>query len=571
MDQLLQDLEELRTRLAEAEEALRAIRNGEVDAIVVSGREGERIFSLASAETPYRIVLEEMAEGAVVINSSGNILYCNKSFADLFSIAINRIVGSNILKLVSNADKLKLTRMIEEGLKGRTTGMISHSSKMYKSYLNFSLRPLPPDTEGDICIIVSDITKMQQSQDQLNELIKERTTELEKANEALRNDLLEINKTKGDLEISEKRLRESKEKLELALEIGHIGIWEWDLKTGKVFWDENTGKMLGLTPQTFESAYPEFENSIHEEDLLQFRNNIDLTLKNNQPCETLIRTKLIHRYILIKALLNKSLTGIPVKLIGVCFDATSMKKGTEKVLIKLNEELMRSNMDLQQFAYVASHDLQEPLRMISSFTQLLELRYSDKLDTDGKEFIKFAVDGSKRMYDMINSLLAYSRVQTKGKEFTETDMNNVLEKVQKNLSLKINETKAVVDIEKLPVIFADEDQMIQLFQNLIENSLKFSKGIPQIQVSSKTEIGHHIFQLKDEGIGIDMKYRERIFKIFQRLHERESYEGTGIGLAICKRIVERHGGNIWLESKQGKGSSFFFTIPKNPVSLAQYH
>jgi len=254
--------------------------------------------------------------------------------------------------------------------------------------------------------------------------------------------------------------------------------------------------------------------------------------------------------------------GHPLKVSGVCFDVTDMKEGAKKDLVKLNENLLRSNNDLKQFAYIASHDLQEPLRMVSSFLQLIEKKFDDKLDNEGKEYIKYAVEGSKRMYELLNGLLAYSRIETKGDKPREVDMNEVLNNVKSNLSLVIKETNAIIYSKPLPVIFADNEQMIRLMQNLIENGIKFSKGVPQITISSSDTGDQNIISVKDNGIGIESKYFERIFKIFQRLHGPENYKGTGIGLAICKRIVERHGGKIFVESEPGKGSTFYFTIPK---------
>jgi signal transduction histidine kinase len=360
-------------------------------------------------------------------------------------------------------------------------------------------------------------------------------------------------------------LRESNEKLEVALEIGHIGLWEWNLKSGLVTCDRRTEEMLMLKPDSVKKEFQFFECCIHDEDFEHFKKAVNQTLEFNKPFETVIRTKPVNdefRYLEIKGLVYKNSRGNPVKLSGVCFDVTGMQKGTEAVLIKLNEELMRSNKDLQQFAYVASHDLQEPLRMVSSFTQLIEQRYRDKIDDDGREFIQYAVEGSRRMYNLINGLLAYSRIQARGREFGKVNMRKVLEKVKKNLEIKIAEKKAEITIRKLPVLFADENQMIQLMQNLIDNSLKFSKGIPRITVSASLNKEQVTFKVRDRGIGIDPQYYDRIFQIFQRLMPRTEYEGTGIGLAICKRIVERHGGNIWIESKPGEGSTFIFTIPK---------
>ena len=257
------------------------------------------------------------------------------------------------------------------------------------------------------------------------------------------------------------------------------------------------------------------------------------------------------------------ITGIPVRMSGVCFDITEMKKGAEKVLFELNEDLLRSNKELEQFAYVASHDLQEPLRMVSSFTQLLSQRYKDKLDQDAQDFIQFAVDGAIRMQILINDLLDYSRIGTRGKNFSQVDMHTVLGQVVSNLNLKIQEKNALVTNDELPEVFADEGQMVQLFQNLIGNALKFCKSSPRIHIDAKEENEHYLFSVRDNGIGIEEQYFDKIFQIFQRLHPRDEYGGTGIGLAICKRIIERHGGKIWVESKPGKGSRFYFTILKS--------
>jgi signal transduction histidine kinase len=369
----------------------------------------------------------------------------------------------------------------------------------------------------------------------------------------------------SDLKKIEKELESSKEKLSIALENGNIGTWELNLLTNELIWDDRTEKMFSIQPGSTDRSYSSFENYIYEEDLPHFKNAITNTLATGLPLETVFRTRIIEgnsNYISAKAILNKDDFGNNINMAGVFFDVTSMKKGTEQVLIKLNEELLRSNRDLQQFAYVASHDLQEPLRMVSSFTQMLLLRYEDKLDEDGKEFIRYAVDGCKRMYDLLNALLAYSRVQTKGREFVKVDLENVFEKVLQNLSLRIIERNAQINKTDLPVIYADENQMIQLIQNLIDNSIKFSTGSPKIYISSRSDNNEHIVSVTDEGVGISEEYYERVFKIFQRLVTRKEYEGTGIGLAICKRIVERHGGKIWIDSKPGKGSTFHFSIPK---------
>ena len=238
-------------------------------------------------------------------------------------------------------------------------------------------------------------------------------------------------------------------------------------------------------------------------------------------------------------------------------------KEMENKLTDMVKRYKQSNEELQQFAYIASHDLQEPLRMVTSFTQLLERRYRDKLDEDGKEFINFAVDGAKRMKGLIDGLLSYSRVSTRSKEAVKIDVQKLIEDLIRDLGFIIKENNAKIFYKDLPIIKADKNQIYQLFQNLIMNGLKYrTEENPVIEISAKKEDSKWLFAVKDNGIGIDEKYFDRIFVVFQRLHSRDKYEGTGIGLAVCKRIVERTGGKIWVESKLNKGASFYFTIPE---------
>jgi signal transduction histidine kinase len=232
-------------------------------------------------------------------------------------------------------------------------------------------------------------------------------------------------------------------------------------------------------------------------------------------------------------------------------------------LRQLIAELERSNKELEQFAYVASHDLQEPLRMVSSYTQLLERRYGDKLDEKGRKFVDFAVDGAVRMQQLINDLLEFSRVSTRGKPMKPVDMNRVLDTVKINLSVAIRESDAVVTNDQLPTVLADETQLVQLLQNLVGNAIKFRRAPParpEVHVSAQVRETECVFTVRDNGIGIAPEYFERIFVIFQRLHAKGEYPGTGIGLAVCRRIVERHGGRIWVESAPGQGSTFYFAL-----------
>jgi PAS domain S-box-containing protein len=249
-------------------------------------------------------------------------------------------------------------------------------------------------------------------------------------------------------------------------------------------------------------------------------------------------------------------------------DVTERRRGEielKRVAARLAQqtaELERSNEELQQFAYVASHDLQEPLRMVASYTQLLARRYQGKLDQDADEFIAYAVDGARRMQALINDLLTYSRVGTRGGELVPTDANEVFDHVVADLGAAIEEAGAKVTRDGLPVVTADPMQFGQLLQNLISNAIKFQgEATPRVHVSAERHGAEWQFAVADNGIGIAPEYAERIFVIFQRLHTRDEYPGTGIGLAICRKIVERHGGRIWFDSAPGRGTTFYFTIP----------
>jgi len=255
---------------------------------------------------------------------------------------------------------------------------------------------------------------------------------------------------------------------------------------------------------------------------------------------------------------------------GIGSDITMLKQ-TEEALAHHVKELARSNAELQQFAYVASHDLQEPLRMVSSYLQLLERRYKGRLDADADEFIGYAVEGARRMKGLIEDLLAYSRVGAEDRRLGSTSSDAALKRAIENLQYSANENGLRLTHDPLPTLKADGSQLVQLFQNIIGNALKFkSEKPPEVHVGAELKNGDWLFSVRDNGIGIDPTYVDRIFEIFKRLHGRNVYPGNGIGLAICRKIVERHGGRIWAESQLGKGATFYFTIPYNENSENGY-
>ncbi len=357
------------------------------------------------------------------------------------------------------------------------------------------------------------------------------------------------------------RLLESEAKYRTIVETANEGIWQVDSNVATTYVNGKMAEILGY--DSLEMIGRQAFDFMDEEGKTLAKMRFENSKKG-------IKESYEHKYIrkdgtyiitLVKVTPLKDRDGTFAGSIGLVTDITKRKK-VENEILELNRKLLISNKELENFAHVASHDLQEPLRMVSSFTQLLELQYSDRLDDRAREYIRFAVDGAKRMYDLLNGLLAYSRIQRKGKVFTPVDLNHVLDNVLKTLAITIKERTAIIKADKLPLINADESQMNQLFQNLISNGIKFSNGSPRIYVSSRTEKDKYVFSVKDEGIGIEPQYFERIFQIFQRLFPKDQYEGTGIGLSICKSIVERHQGKIWVESEPGKGSTFYFTCKR---------
>ncbi|MGZ7068017.1 MAG: sensor histidine kinase, partial [Methanobacterium sp.] len=394
------EVEDLRLRLAEAEETLRAIQNGEVDAVVVNRDQESQVFTLKGADYAYRVLIEEMIEGVVVLTPDRTIFYCNTQMASILKTPLEDMMGKSIDEFISPNQLQKCQIPPEEGMNSRC---------------------------------------------------KEETV-------------------------------------------------------------------------------------IRAAD------------------DTLVPVQITFRFV-------ERINGFYM----VVNDITPQKE-SEKELKNVLDDFKRSNEELERFAYVASHDLQEPLRTIASFTQLLERRYKGHLDEDADEFMDYIVEAAIRMKKQIEGLLEFSRVATKGNEFQKVNMDEVLERTINSLNSLICECNADITYDDLPRVMGDPGQLQRVFQNLISNALKFRKYEEPLKIhisANNSEDGkEYVFSIQDNGIGMEAQYFERIFTIFQRLHTIGEYNGTGIGLSIVKRIIERHGGRVWVESKFGKGSTFFFTLPK---------
>jgi PAS domain S-box-containing protein len=413
--QLLERIADLQARLEEAEETLRAIREGEVDAVVVTGSRGEQVFSLNQSEAIYRLMVETMDEAGLAVTPGGVILFANNCVAHMLQRPLELIVGRPLDSFIRPRDRESLSVLLETAQSCAVGGrLVLLSGDGSAIPLHVWASPLERPEGLTICLVGVDLTQLETSKETIQ------------------------------------HLREQRQALQESEEQGR----------------------------------------------------------------------------------------------------------------RIAEELARSNKDLEQFAYVASHDLQEPLRSVTGFLELLERKAGAKLSQEEKQYVDYAIDGAKRMSQMIRDLLAYSRVGTKGIEPQAIKAREPLDEALAALRLGIQESGATVAIDDLPVVLADAAQLAQLFQNLLGNAVKFRCERPlEIRVGAQREGNEWLLWVADNGIGIDPEQGARIFEIFQRLHSRREYPGSGIGLAICKKIVERHGGRIWVQSEPGQGSTFYFTLP----------
>lgn len=370
----------------------------------------------------------------------------------------------------------------------------------------------------------------------------------------------------NDQKLRELELLENQSALKEAEEIAKLGSWRWYSGSGKHIWSDQRFKILGYEPGEVKPSLESVLDVIHRADRARVEEAIASAIKEEKGYELTYKVK--SRSGEEKVVVDKGLPWSSKKIkdrgyFGIVRDITDQHRKEEELQRSL-VSLQRSNRELQSFAYVASHDLQEPLRVITSYLQLIEMSYSDLLDEEGKQYIDSIVNASSRMKDLINDLLTLSRLETSQRDTIAVDLNVVMNTVRENLSMSIAESDAEIVYDKLPTIQGDEGRMVRLFQNLIGNGIKFRKigEKPRIEIGWSDTGSQYQFKVKDNGIGIKEEYFERIFTIFQRLHTREEYEGTGIGLAICKKIVERHNSIIKVESEFGMGSCFIFELNK---------
>ncbi len=677
---LKEENEALRLRLAEAEATLEAIRNGEVDGLVVSTKTGKQVFTLRGADEPYRILVEKMGEGALSVDPEGTIFYCNRHFAELVKAPLETIIGSPVFPFIVSADAGTIKALLDgretseeislrpregpavpalisvtpwqvEGLPGfcavvtdlrekKKRDEILAAEKLARYTINQASEPLVVcDTEGRIIRAsqaAADLYGSNPLYQHFDAVFPLRRVagsysgkETPETAAPINFAAIAVGHTVKDIETVYRR--EDGETFRLLLSSGPLldgqsrplgyvitlvnitrrvqaeeKLFETTrrlqalmdaLPVGVSFSDDPTCRHITGNPRVLAQFEVGTEDNLSASapdinapgrQIHFFREGRKIT-DSELPLQRAVAENKTIPPIELEVVLPSghrwftAASGSPIRnqqgnVIGgvaVTVDITERKrmeeelrKAKEELELRVRErtaELARSNADLERFAYVCSHDLQEPLRMVASYVELLKRQYKDKLGADANEFIEFASEGAQRMSKMIKDLLEYSRVNTRPRVLEPTDAEAVLKRAIKNLEFVIEEVRGEVTHEPLPRVTVDGTQLLQVFQNLISNAIKFHKDNedPRIHVTAESQGGKCIFRVRDNGLGIEKQYFDRIFVPFQRLHaNRAKYPGTGIGLAIVKRVVERYGGEAWVESEFGEGSTFCFSLPE---------
>lgn len=477
-------------------------------------------------------ILESIGDAFFNVDEDWNITYWNKKSEEIFSVKRAEILGKNILSDFPGSLERELAEKLEDSKSQQQTFHFEHFFPKLNQWFEVSVYP----SKKRLSVYLKDITVQ-------------------------KNYLEEI--------------KESNSRFEKVAEATNDAIWDWDIEGGKRFWGEGFKKLFGQETARDKIKVEHWINSIHPVDYPIVKSSLKKALDDKD----VFKWKEEYRYkkkdgkyafVVDRGIIIRNPEGKAIRMVGAMSDLTKQKE-YEKSLKKLNEDLMKqahdleiSNSELEQFAYIASHDLQEPLRMVSGFLTLLEKKYSNVLDAKANQYIDFAVDGSKRMRQIILDLLEYSRI---GKDDLKLQKINLEEVVNEVLLLQkkiIIERGAIISTKNLPTITSYSLPYTQVFHNLINNAIKYSRnGIkPEIHISGKEFADEWVISVSDNGIGIEKDYFDKIFTLFQRLHKKNEYSGTGMGLSIVKKIIEKQGGKIWLESTIGEGSTFRFSIPK---------
>jgi PAS domain S-box-containing protein len=492
---------------------------------------GQELLQQAKQETYEQLRESEERFRALVTTTSDVVFSTNADWSEMhslqgsdFLVDTDEQVLSWVEKYVPREDQPRVQKTIDEAIRTKSS---------------FELEHRVVDKDGTVAWVVSRATPLLDENGEITRWL------------GAANDVTERVER-------ERYLEDAKERLEAAAEAGAVGTWEWNIPDDQMVTSASFAKKFGIDPEaaTEGVSFDQFLSAIHDDDRERIKRKVEDAIESGEEYKEEYRVRNDDdelRWVVARGHIEYDDDGTPVSFPGALADITERKQ--------FERRLEKSNERLEQFAYAASHDLQEPLRMVSSYLQLIEKRYKDDLDDDAEEFLEFAIDGADRMRDMIEGLLKYSRVDRQGDPVESIDLNAILEDVLADLHVRIVESDAEVTVGDLPCLEGDAGQLRQLFQNLLDNAITYSGDEPpQIHVSADRRNNNWVISVDDKGIGIDPNDQDRIFTIFNRLHNHEAYEGTGIGLALCQRIVERHGGEIWVDSEPGEGATFSFTL-----------
>ena len=485
---------------------------------------------LLKAHRENTTILESITDGFLTVDKNWLVTYWNKEAVRIMGVPRENIIGKNIWDIFPVAVGLKFYSETHKALAGQVPECFEEFFPPLGIWIDVSAYP----SEDGLSVYFKDITERK---------------------------------------LADEKVRAANQRYEMVARATNDAIYEWDISADTIYWNEGYEILFGhkktgaIMPASswIENLHPDEKDKLLEEVEEVFKNKLpSLTRELQFRC-----ANGSYKIVFDKLVIQYDTNDQPARIFGAMQDITNCKQN-ETAILELNkqlskraEELIVSNTELERFAYVASHDLQEPLRMVSSFLQLLEKKYKSRLDETAEQYIAYAVDGAERMKRLILDLLEYSRAGTNKELLIDTDMGAVVTEVLETFSNKLGNTGAVTKIHLMPVIKASKTQMTQLLQNLVSNSLKYNISFaPEIEIGCEDKGDTWQFFVKDNGIGIEKKFFDKVFIIFQRLHNKNRFSGTGIGLAVCKKIIERHGGAIWIESAAGEGATFFFTIKK---------
>lgn len=487
-------------------------------------------IKLAESEERYRLLADNMQGTVCTHELDGSYNYVSPSFEQNFGYSSNEVLGKKPIDFIHKEDISPLTTLLNDLLDG---GNLNKSIELRMKckdgdYLWVRLKAYIINIQGETTGLQTETNIIQESKEY------------------------------------EQKLAKITDRFTTSLEAAQIGIWDWDVLTNSLVWDKLMYNIYGISKDIFSANFEVWQSGLHPDDAERSRNEVQLALSGEKNLDTDFRIiwpdKSIH-HIRALAKVERDEAGNPIRMIGANWDITKVKE-SEALKIQ-SKSLEIKNKELEQFAYVASHDLQEPLRTVSSFVDLLLTNYKDRLDDQGVQILSYITASSERMKALVSGLLDYSRIGRKV-ELKKVDCQKIVHQVIEDFSLVIEESGAKITVAKLPRLVGYETELRMVFQNLISNAIKFrkeSEGL-KIKISAVKQENHDwLFTVQDNGIGIEEQHKDRIFLIFQRLHTRNKYDGTGIGLAHCKKIIEMHQGKIWMKSTLNKGTTFFFTIP----------